>query len=129
MCGFAGFLSNKLSVLGSLDATATQMTKAIAHRGPDDSGAWADAQAGIALGFRRLAIIDLSPAGHQPMVSSAGCPLMLTGGMLGTSKSACQPDFLGRTASLLRAKPTEELASGAWVVLGWNRHKIQWQKR
>ena len=48
--------------------------KAIEHRGPDDSGAWADAQAGIALGFRRLAVIDLSPAGHQPMVLSVGRP-------------------------------------------------------
>ena len=101
MCGFAGFLTVHTSALGSLDAIATQMAKAIDHRGPDDSGAWVDAQAGIALGFRRLAIIDLSPAGHQPMVFGAGRPLMLTGGMLGTSKSACKPDFLGRTASLI----------------------------
>jgi asparagine synthase (glutamine-hydrolysing) len=41
----------------------------IAHRGPDDRGVWADAGAGIALGFRRLAILDLSPQGHQPMWS------------------------------------------------------------
>ena len=72
MCGFAGFLTASASALGSLDAITTQMAKAIAHRGPDDSGAWADAQAGIALGFRRLSIIDLSPAGHQPMASSGG---------------------------------------------------------
>ena len=41
----------------------------IAHRGPDDSGVWADADAGIAFGFRRLAILDVSPHGHQPMWS------------------------------------------------------------
>ena len=72
MCGFAGFLTADACALGSLEAIATQMAKAIEHRGPDDSGAWADAQAGIALGFRRLSIIDLSPAGHQPMASNGG---------------------------------------------------------
>ena len=74
MCEFAGFLTVGVSSLGSLKAIATWMAKAIEHRGPDDSGAWVDAQAGIALGFRRLAIIDLSPAGHQPMVLSVGRP-------------------------------------------------------
>ena len=49
-----------------------RMAGQLAHRGPDDSGAWVDAQAGVALGFRRLAIVDLSPAGHQPMVSADG---------------------------------------------------------
>ena len=72
MCGLAGFLTADAGTLGSLDAIATQMAKAIAHRGPDDPGAWADAKAGISLGFRRLSIVDLSPAGHQPMVSSVG---------------------------------------------------------
>ena len=72
MCGFAGFLYKQSTELGSPEAIATQMAKSIEHRGPDDSGAWADAQAGIALGFRRLSIIDLSPAGHQPMASGAG---------------------------------------------------------
>jgi asparagine synthase (glutamine-hydrolysing) len=45
------------------------MTKAIAHRGPDDGGAWSDARAGIALGHRRLSVLELSPLGNQPMVS------------------------------------------------------------
>jgi asparagine synthase (glutamine-hydrolysing) len=48
------------------------MTDRLVHRGPDDSGVWVDAEPGIALGFRRLAIVDLSPAGHQPMVSPDG---------------------------------------------------------
>jgi asparagine synthase (glutamine-hydrolysing) len=48
------------------------MADQLVHRGPDDSGVWVDAEAGIALGFRRLSIVDLSPAGHQPMTSSNG---------------------------------------------------------
>jgi asparagine synthase (glutamine-hydrolysing) len=48
------------------------MGHALQHRGPDDDGAWADEQAGLAFAFRRLAIIDLSPAGHQPMLSADG---------------------------------------------------------
>ena len=48
------------------------MTLAISLRGPDDAGAWADEQSGVALGHRRLSIVDLSPAGHQPMASAGG---------------------------------------------------------
>ncbi|MEP6964829.1 MAG: asparagine synthase (glutamine-hydrolyzing), partial [Polaromonas sp.] len=72
MCGFAGFLLAQRGSLEGLEVLATRMANAIAHRGPDDSGAWADAQAGIALGHRRLSIVDLSPAGHQPMASGSG---------------------------------------------------------
>lgn len=48
------------------------MTDAMAHRGPDDSGVWVDQAAGVALGHRRLSIQDVSPLGHQPMVSASG---------------------------------------------------------
>ena len=72
MCGFAGFLLSRPGTLDGMEALAASMASAIAHRGPDDSGTWADAQAGVALGFRRLAIVDLTPAGHQPMASNGG---------------------------------------------------------
>ena len=72
MCGFAGFLTAGGEAPGNLETVATRMAVAIRHRGPDDAGAWADVQAGIALGHRRLSIVDLSPAGHQPMVSACG---------------------------------------------------------
>ena len=72
MCGFAGFLIDENGTLTASTAIATRMALAIQHRGPDDAGAWADEQAGIALGHRRLSIVDLSPAGHQPMASAGG---------------------------------------------------------
>ena len=73
MCGMTGFvLAAAGTDEGALRATAGAMAAAVRHRGPDDAGAWADVQAGVALGHVRLAIMDLSPAGHQPMVSAAG---------------------------------------------------------
>jgi asparagine synthase (glutamine-hydrolysing) len=52
-----------------MKATARAMADALSHRGPDDHGVWADPEAGVALGHRRLSIIDLSQSGHQPMLS------------------------------------------------------------
>jgi asparagine synthase (glutamine-hydrolysing) len=72
MCGFAGFLTSNGTNAESLSRIANTMNEAILHRGPDDHGVWADAQAGIVLGHRRLSIIDLSTAGHQPMLSASG---------------------------------------------------------
>ncbi|MEX2162773.1 MAG: asparagine synthase (glutamine-hydrolyzing) [Sulfuricaulis sp.] len=73
MCGFAGFVATG-SATGAenLGAVASRMVGMMVHRGPDDAGVWQDADAGIALGHRRLAIVDLSVHGHQPMVSACG---------------------------------------------------------
>lgn len=81
MCGFSGFLGGASSYRG-MDAQAVlqRMTDAIAHRGPDDAGYWHDAGGQIWLGHRRLAIVDLSPAGHQPMQSSSGRFMMVFNG-------------------------------------------------
>ena len=73
MCGLAGFLHVKAEwPHGDLAMAAKKMATALWHRGPDDEGVWVDQQAGIALGFRRLSILDLSPQGHQPMISFDG---------------------------------------------------------
>jgi asparagine synthase (glutamine-hydrolysing) len=72
MCGFAGLLSTAGFGADELADHAGRMAGSLAHRGPDDSGVWKDAQAGVAFGFRRLSIIDLSPHGHQPMASGSG---------------------------------------------------------
>jgi len=70
MCGIAGLLDPH-SGPDRLREIAAAMTASLQHRGPDDGDVWADA-AGIALGQRRLSIIDLSPLGRQPMASHSG---------------------------------------------------------
>lgn len=72
MCGLTGFVAASSKTSDELTDILRPMCEAIAHRGPDDSGEWVDAETGVALGFRRLAIIDVSPAGHQPMVLASG---------------------------------------------------------
>src|SRR5437867_3171041 len=73
MCGITGFFASKPDrKLDECHQIALAMASRLAHRGPDDEGAWADAQAGVALGHRRLAILDLSEEGHQPMHSQDG---------------------------------------------------------
>ena len=68
MCGIAGIVGEAARDSGLLD----RMAGAIAHRGPDDQGTWIDVEAGVGLANRRLAVIDLSPHGHQPMHSADG---------------------------------------------------------
>lgn len=69
MCGIAGFIDGNLR---NPEQVLRKMTDAIVHRGPDDEGVWHDKEIGVALGHRRLSILDLSPAGHQPMLSRSG---------------------------------------------------------
>ncbi|MCZ8149693.1 MAG: asparagine synthetase B, partial [Roseomonas sp.] len=67
MCGIAGFWSwQARDTAEAMRRTATAMSDAIAHRGPDGEGVWVDEAAGLALAHRRLSIIDLSPLGAQP---------------------------------------------------------------
>ena len=73
MCGIAGIIKlNGGFTRDRLTSIVTGMTNAISHRGPDDSGIWIDEKASLALGHRRLSIIDVSSHGHQPMVSNSG---------------------------------------------------------
>ena len=72
MCGIAGYLQLASNATAAdLAVIGRRMADTLAHRGPDDAGIWVDARAGIVLGHRRLSILDLTPAGHQPMVSSS----------------------------------------------------------
>src|SRR5262249_10368928 len=72
MCGIAG----RVRYAGRPDpdprASLGAMLAVLRHRGPDDEGMWADPANGVALGNRRLAIVDVAPTGHQPMVAPSG---------------------------------------------------------
>ena len=69
MCGISGFLlANAILPRGAAEARLWAMIATLRHRGPDDEGVWTDGRAGLA--HARLSIIDLSPAGHQPMASA-----------------------------------------------------------
>src|SRR6187551_71461 len=71
MCGIAGLLSfDPAYSRQQIRLAAELMNSSLQHRGPDDDGVWTDDDAPVALAHRRLSIVDLSPAGHQPMVSS-----------------------------------------------------------
>jgi asparagine synthase (glutamine-hydrolysing) len=72
VCGVAGIWVESSTPLDAIERRVQRMTDALRHRGPDDEGVWIDGGVGIALGHRRLSIVDLSAAGHQPMVSSSG---------------------------------------------------------
>ncbi len=72
MCGITGFIGGSASDRDELRSRVELMANQLVHRGPDDAGAWIDPVVGVALGFRRLAILDLSQSGHQPMLSASG---------------------------------------------------------
>lgn len=101
MCGLAGFFDPQRRFdPGTYPAMVRAMADRIAHRGPDDSGVWTDGAAGIGLSFRRLSILDLSEAGHQPMVSACGNFVMVYNGEIYNHR-------------VIRAELTEE-GAGPW---------------
>lgn len=72
MCGIAGFWKHDNFSKETAQAVAKRMADCLVHRGPDDAGVWVDEDSGIALAHRRLSILELSPAGRQPMISASG---------------------------------------------------------
>ncbi|MCZ8133154.1 MAG: asparagine synthase (glutamine-hydrolyzing) [Steroidobacteraceae bacterium] len=114
MCGIAG-------ILGTLpehaDDVLRAMTDSIAHRGPDDSGAWLDRDAGIALGHRRLAIVDLSPTGHQPMASPSGRFVLTFNGEIYNHDDL--RDELRRAGIRFRGTSDTEVLAAAIETWGW----------
>jgi asparagine synthase (glutamine-hydrolysing) len=119
MCGLAGFLGGTTANAQAMQAQLMRMTHQISHRGPDSEGLWLDTEAGIALGHRRLAIVDLSPTGAQPMASVSGRWLLVFNGEIYNhqqlraeiEKASLAPVWRGRS-------DTETLLAGfdAWGI-------------
>lgn len=139
MCGFAGFLGGQWHD-GKAGATALlrRMNDALVNRGPDSDGYWADNETGIALGHRRLAILDLSPAGAQPMESACGRYTLAFNGEIYNhlelrdelQRRGAAPGFRGTsdTETLLAGfahwgvQATIERCVGMFAFALWNRH-------
>ena len=132
MCGIAGFIGECQQPLVSLK----EMAKAIYHRGPDDQGVWFDEQCGIGLAHTRLSILDLSPAGHQPMESISGQYMMVFNGEVYNHQiiknelnNITSIDWRGHsdTETLLAGfeawgiKETIEKAIGMFAIAVWDR--------
>jgi len=81
MCGICGFIEkNSGSDTDQLAARVLKMSETIRHRGPDADGLWVNSEAGLALAHRRLAVLDLSSAGNQPMLSPSGRYVLILNG-------------------------------------------------
>lgn len=112
MCGIAGIFN--LNGEHASPATLRKMTDAIAHRGPDGEGFYNDGFVG--LGHRRLAIIDLSPAGHQPMISPDGqVVLSYNGEIYNFQELRVELETLGHQ---FRSRTDSEVVLNAWVEWG-----------
>ena len=109
MCGIVGLLDPEPRFApAALAEVVGRMADTLHHRGPDSSGVWTDPAGGVALGHRRLAIIDLSPNGHQPMVSAQGRYCLVFGGEI-YNHPALRRELLSAGAQLRGHSDTEVL--------------------
>jgi asparagine synthase (glutamine-hydrolysing) len=119
MCGIAGAVIPRGRSAEELERIARGMATALRHRGPDDAGTWLDEAAGVAFAHRRLAIVDLSPTGHQPMASASGRFVVVFNGEIYNFRDLRQE--LETTGAAFRGtSDTEVLLAGMdrWGVRG-----------
>ncbi len=119
MCGITGIFDRRGLDPTAASATVREMACALHHRGPDDSGEWLDPAAGVALGFRRLAILDLSPTGKQPMTSMSGRYVMIFNGEVYNYREL-RRTLEGSAAEFRGQSDTEVILASfeRWGVLG-----------
>ncbi len=137
MCGIAGILTSEAGAREPLERIAGAMADSLAHRGPDDHGVWSDPEAGIALSQRRLSIVDLSPAGHQPMISADGRFIITYNGEVYnfqelrreleakgvTFRGHSDTEVMLEAFSIHGIAPTMKRLIGMFTIGVWDRHK------
>ncbi|KQB09450.1 asparagine synthase (glutamine-hydrolyzing) [Vibrio metoecus] len=118
MCGIAGFVGWKTPAL--VESTLRTMGDQIQTRGPDSQGIWASSDGGIGFVHQRLAIVDLSDAGHQPMLSDCGRYVLVFNGEIYNHLSVRQglKDAFGEKASHWKGHSDTETLLKAIVLLG-----------
>ncbi len=115
MCGIAGLWDRRAEMAAEvLAGTARAMADVMAYRGPDAGGIWCDVAAGVGLGHRRLAIVDLSPAGAQPMVSSCGRYVLSYNGEVFNADDL-RPELVAAGRSFRGHSDTEVIVEGIAV--------------
>jgi len=120
MCGFAGFLDRRGDAdLSNRAALASAMASALAHRGPDDEGAWCDGA--LAVAHRRLSILDLSSAGHQPMLSADERYAIVFNGEIYNHLSIREELAIAGVAQSWRGHSDTETMLAAFVTWGVDR--------
>ena len=118
MCGLVGFLGGPGNQAEG-EALLRRMAGTLSHRGPDDAGVWLDAAQGIGFGHRRLAIVDLSAAGHQPMASPTGRYVLAFNGEIYNHLALREElEAAGRAPAWRGHSDTESLLAGfdAWGI-------------
>ena len=111
MCGIAGSIEGSDIARAAMEARVRRMMTTLAHRGPDDAGVWSDPAVRVCLGNRRLAILDRSEAGHQPMMSASGRYVVTFNGEIYNCKS------LRRELESVRCAPTWRGTSDTEVLV------------
>jgi len=111
MCGLVGLLGGVADEVGD-ESLLRIMSDTLIHRGPDDGGYWCDSEQRIGFGHRRLAIVDLSTAGHQPMVSASGRYVIAFNGEI--------YNHLALRKDIEKIPPSPPFAKGG--ILEWRGH-------
>lgn len=138
MCGIAGVLDITRSTSGpELEAAAAAMAAPLCHRGPDDEGTWSDPAGGCGFGHRRLAILDLSHHGHQPMMSPDGRWVLVFNGEIYNFRelrarlepsgwpfaSACDTEVLLAAVATWGVARTLDRLNGMFAFAVWDRQR------